>query len=189
MSEFKLKNSFEDVKNNRVVPGGLLKTGVEYFAKDPKLGGELLASIGEACLLEIDNVDQLSTENDMIKLIIQPSIPVILTFKKKRIDCIISEREKEIRNLSLDVIAKLVAENYTQQEIADYINSKKLEKREVSQQTISYRIGKINREYPDLYPEDYKGYNPYKDGTSIITDNTNDDSNNFSDARFADYCD
>ena len=109
----------------------------KMYLVDPERAGELAISAIELIL-----TDQISSDDVMIDMLLTPAQIVndnnVFKYEMK----MENSKQKKIRDMKLVEIAEMMKQGLKQKEIAQKIGT--------TQQNISYRVGVIRAQYPDL---------------------------------------
>lgn len=147
----------------------------KMYLVDPALAGELAISAIELIL-----TDQISSDDVMIDMLLTPAQIVNDNNVSKYEMKMENSKQKKIRDMKLVEIAEMMKKGMKQKEIAEKVGT--------TQQNISYRVGVIRTQYPDLLlPQGSEtadtnenvctnGTNLYKN--KICTNGTNDTNEN-----------
>ena len=132
----------EMFKDNEMRPSGLVFSSVleqikELHQYDPEQAGELAISAIELIL-----TGDMSSDDVNIKIMLAPLRKITEVNVTKYETKVENKRQKKIAEMKLDKIAELLAAGYKQREIGERLG--------LSQQTISYRIDVIKKNYPEL---------------------------------------
>ena len=132
----------EMFKDNEVRPSGLVFSSVleqikELHQYDPEQAGELAISAIELIL-----TGDISSDDVNIKIMLAPLRKITEVNVTKYETKVENKRQKKIAEMKLDKIADLLAAGYKQREIGEKLG--------ISQQTASYRIDVIKKNYPEL---------------------------------------
>ena len=132
----------EMFKDNEMRPSGLVFSSVleqikELYQYDPEQAGELAISAIELIL-----TGDISSDDVNIKIMLAPLRKITEVNVTKYETKVENKRQKKITEMKLDKIADLLAAGYKQREIGERLG--------ISQQTASYRIDVIKKNYPEL---------------------------------------
>ena len=132
----------EMFKDNEMRPSGLVFSSVleqikELHQYDPEQAGELAISAIELIL-----TGDMSSDDVNIKIMLAPLRKITEVNVTKYETKVENKRQKKIAEMKLDKIAELLAAGYKQREIGERLG--------ISQQTTSYRIDIIKKNYPEL---------------------------------------
>ena len=132
----------EMFKDNEMRPSGLVFSSVleqikELHQYDPEQAGELAISAIELIL-----TGDISSDDVNIKIMLAPLRKITEVNVTKYETKVENKRQKKIAEMNLDKIADLLAAGYKQREIGERLG--------ISQQTASYRIDVIKKNYPEL---------------------------------------
>ena len=129
-------NSVE-IRGTGVVLSSMFEQIKKMYAVDPDLAGELAISAIELVL-----TGQISSDDAMIDMLLAPA-KVINDNNVQRYEARKEgSKSKKIKDMKLDDIAELYKNGVKQKEIAERLN--------LTQQTVSYRLGLIKTNYPEL---------------------------------------
>ena len=161
-----------EVRGSGVIMSSVFDQIKKMYAMDPEMAGELAISAIELVL-----TGQFSSDDAMIDMLLAPA-KVINDHNVQRYE-IRKEgsKNKKIKDMKLDEIAEMLKNGMKQKEIAERLH--------ISQQTVSYRMGIIRTQYPELMQN--RGieaaqtilpkYKENLQGNSDIYQNTNDFTN------------
>ena len=132
----------EMFKENEMRPSGLVFSSVleqikELHQYDPEQAGALAISAIELIL-----TGDISSDDVNIKIMLAPLRKITEVNVTKYETKVENKRQKKIAEMKLDKIADLLAAGYKQREIGERLG--------ISQQTASYRIDVIKKNYPEL---------------------------------------
>ena len=132
----------EMFKDNEMRPSGLVFSSVleqikELHQYDPEQAGELAISAIELIL-----TGDISSDDVNVKIMLAPLRKITEVNVTKYETKVENKRQKKIAEMKLDKIADLLAAGYKQREIGERLG--------LSQQTVSYRIDVIKKNYPEL---------------------------------------
>lgn len=144
-----------------------------YSSGQTELAGELAISAIELVL-----TGETSSDNIMIEIMLEPLKAVREKDKAKYDKRTEAKRQKEMEELELVKIAELHKRGYKQKAIAEEIGT--------TQQTISYRLGKIRTDYPELLSENFT--NDTNNTKKTTYDNDNDTVNDNDNVNKVSYC-
>lgn len=137
--------NFKDttIRKSGVIYNSVLEQIKKMYPSDPVKAGELAISAIELVL-----TGEISTDDLMIDVALQA-----LSIQRDRDEDNYNQKEqitkiKKIEDMKLDKIAELYSQKISQKRIGEMLG--------ISQQTISYRIGIINKQYPELLQNDNK---------------------------------
>lgn len=129
-------NSVE-IRGTGVVLSSMFEQIKKMHAVDPDLAGELAISAIELVL-----TGQISSDDAMIDMLLAPA-KVINDNNVQRYEARKEgTKSKKIKDMKLDDIAELYKNGVKQKEIAERLH--------LTQQTVSYRLGLIKTNYPEL---------------------------------------
>ena len=149
----------EQFKDNEIRRSGLIYDSVfeqikQLYAVDPEQAGELAISAIELVLTE-----DISTNDYMISMMLTPLKKMNEINVDRYNTKVENQRQKKIQEMKLDKIAELVAAGFKQREIGERLG--------LSQQIVSYRVGLIKKNYPELLQKNVEDF------TKIQTTNKN----------------
>lgn len=126
-----------EVRGSGVIMSSVFDQVKKMYAVDREMAGELAISAIELVL-----TGQFSSDDAMIDMLLAPA-KVINDHNVQRYE-IRKEgsKNKKIKDMKLDEIAEMLKNGMKQKEIAERLH--------ISQQTISYRMGVIRTQYPEL---------------------------------------
>lgn len=126
-----------EVRGSGVIMSSVFDQIKKMYAMDPEMAGELAISAIELVL-----TGQFSSDDAMIDMLLAPA-KVINDHNVQRYE-IRKEgsKNKKIKDMKLDEIAEMLKNGMKQKEIAERLH--------ISQQTVSYRMGIIRTQYPEL---------------------------------------
>ncbi|MBE6148159.1 MAG: response regulator transcription factor [Firmicutes bacterium] len=132
-------------KDSSVRQSGVIYSGV--FEQIKKLHKQAPEKAGELAISAIEYIltGEMSSDDPYMEIFLQPVVPVIDKDVNNYNEKVSRDLDKRKDKLCLDDIAKLYNEGYKQKEIA-----KKLK---INEKTVSYRMGIIRSEYPELLNE------------------------------------
>ena len=132
-------NSFKDneVRNSALVYNGTWEQIKKLYATNPQQAGELAISAIEMAL-----TGDISSDDFLIGIALE-NMRVISKKNKNKYDQECDrKRANKIASLALDKIAELHLQKMSQIKIGETLN--------IPQQTVSYRLGIIRSEFPEL---------------------------------------
>ena len=126
-----------EVRGSGVIMSSVFDQIKKMYAVDREMAGELAISAIELVL-----TGQFSSDDAMIDMLLAPA-KVINDHNVQRYE-IRKEgsKNKKIKDMKLDEIAEMLKNGMKQKEIAERLH--------ISQQTVSYRMGVIRTQYPEL---------------------------------------
>ena len=137
--------NFKDtaIRKSGVIYNSVLEQIKKMYPSDPAGAGELAISAIELVL-----TGEISSDNLMIDVALQA-----LSIQRDKDEDNYNQKEqitknKKIDDLKLVEIAELYSQKISQKRIGEMLG--------ISQQTVSYRIGIINKDYPELLPNSNK---------------------------------
>ena len=163
-----------EARNSGVIYNSTFEQIKKLYAVDPEKAGELAISAIELVL-----TGQMSSDDVMIDMMLTTIRAINDSNIQKYENKVENSKQKKIREMKLAEIAELMRQGWKQREIGEKLN--------MSQQNVSYRIGIIRAQYPDLLlPQDSKtaqttykqneqfcGMNVVKETESEMENNTN----------------
>ena len=126
-----------EVRNSGVIYSSTLEQIKQLYAVDPEQAGELAIAAIELVL-----TGDISTDDYMINMMLTPMRRLNEINVAKYETKVENQRQKKIQEMKLDKIAELVAAGFKQREIGERLG--------MSQQIVSYRVGLIKKNYPEL---------------------------------------
>ena len=140
----------EQFKDNEIRRSGLIYDSVfeqikQLYAVDPEQAGELAISAIELVLTE-----DISTDDYMISMMLTPLKKMNEINVDRYNTKVENQRQKKIQEMKLDKIAELVAAGFKQREIGERLG--------LSQQIVSYRVGLIKKNYPELLQKNVEDF-------------------------------
>ena len=126
-----------EVRGSGIIMSSVFDQIKKMHAMDPEMAGELAISAIELVL-----TGQISSDDAMIDMLLAPA-KVINDHNVQRYE-IRKEgsKNKKIKEMKLEEIAEMYKNGVKQREIAERLH--------LSQQTVSYRLGLIRTQYPEL---------------------------------------
>lgn len=126
-----------EVRGSGVIMSSVFEQVKKMYAVDPDMAGELAISAIELVL-----TGQFSSDDAMIDMLLAPA-RVINDHNVQRYEVRKEgSKNKKIKDMKLDEIAEMLQKGMKQKEIAERLH--------ISQQTVSYRMGLIRTQYPEL---------------------------------------
>ena len=126
-----------EVRGSGVIMSSVFEQVKKMYAVDPDMAGELAISAIELVL-----TGQFSSDDAMIDMLLAPA-KVINDHNVQRYEVRKEgSKNKKIKDMKLDEIAEMLKNGMKQKEIAERLH--------ISQQTVSYRMGLIRTQYPEL---------------------------------------
>lgn len=150
-----------EVRSSGVIMSSVFDQVKKMYAMDPDMAGELAISAIELVL-----TGQISSDDAMIDMLLAPAKVIndhnVQRYENRKE----GSKNKKIKDMKLDEIAEMLQSGMKQKEIAERLH--------ISQQTVSYRMGLIRTQYPELMQD--RG-----DETAILQTNVNSyqNTNNF----------
>lgn len=130
-----------EVRGTGVVMSSMFEQIKKMHAVDPDLAGELAISAIELVL-----TGQISSDDAMIDMLLAPA-KIITDNNVQRYEARKeNSKGKKIKDMKLDELAELYKAGVRQKEIAERLH--------LTQQTVSYRLGLIKTNYPELLREE-----------------------------------
>lgn len=126
-----------EVRNSGVIYSSTLEQIKQLYAVDPEQAGELAIAAIELVL-----TGDISSDDYMISMMLTPMRRLNEINIAKYETKVENQRQKKIQEMKLDKIAELVAAGFKQREIGERLG--------MSQQIVSYRVGLIKKNYPEL---------------------------------------
>ena len=126
-----------EVRGSGVIMSSVFEQVKKMYAVDREMAGELAISAIELVL-----TGQFSSDDAMIDMLLAPA-KVINDHNVQRYEVRKEgSKNKKIKDMKLDEIAEMLQKGMKQKEIAERLH--------ISQQTVSYRMGLIRTQYPEL---------------------------------------
>ena len=126
-----------EVRGSGVIMSSVFEQVKKMYAMDPEMAGELAISAIELVL-----TDQISSDDAMIDMLLAPAKVIndhnVQRYENRKE----GSKNKKIKDMKLDEIAEMLKNGMKQKEIAERLH--------ISQQTVSYRMGLIRTQYPEL---------------------------------------
>ena len=125
------------VRSSGVIMSSVFDQIRKMHAMDPEMAGELAISAIELVL-----TGQISSDDAMIDMLLAPAKVIndhnVQRYENRKE----GSKNKKIKDMKLDEIAEMLKSGMKQKEIAERLH--------ISQQTVSYRMGLIRTQYPEL---------------------------------------
>lgn len=126
-----------EVRGSGVIMSSVFEQVKKMYAMDPEMAGELAISAIELVL-----TGQISSDDAMIDMLLAPAKVIndhnVQRYENRKE----GSKNKKIKDMKLDEIAEMLKNGMKQKEIAERLH--------ISQQTVSYRMGLIRTQYPEL---------------------------------------
>jgi predicted XRE-type DNA-binding protein len=126
-----------EVRSSGVIMSSVFDQIKKMYAMDPEMAGELAISAIELVL-----TGQISSDDAMIDMLLAPAKVIndhnVQRYENRKE----GSKNKKIKDMKLDEIAEMLQNGMKQKEIAERLH--------ISQQTVSYRMGLIRTQYPEL---------------------------------------
>ena len=126
-----------EVRGSGVIMSSVFDQVKKMYAMDPDMAGELAISAIELVL-----TGQISSDDAMIDMLLAPAKVIndhnVQRYENRKE----GSKNKKIKDMKLDEIAEMLQSGMKQKEIAERLH--------ISQQTVSYRMGLIRTQYPEL---------------------------------------
>ena len=126
-----------EVRGSGVIMSSVFDQIKKMYAMDPDMAGELAISAIELVL-----TGQISSDDAMIDMLLAPAKVIndhnVQRYENRKE----GSKNKKIKDMKLDEIAEMLQNGMKQKEIAERLH--------ISQQTVSYRMGLIRTQYPEL---------------------------------------
>lgn len=126
-----------EVRSSGVIMSSVFDQVKKMYAMDPDMAGELAISAIELVL-----TGQISSDDAMIDMLLAPAKVINDHNVQKYENRKEGSKNKKIKDMKLDEIAEMLQNGMKQKEIAERLH--------ISQQTVSYRMGLIRTQYPEL---------------------------------------
>ena len=132
-------NAFKDepMRQSGIIYNGVLEQIKKLYSVDPELAGELAISAIELVL-----TGGMSTDSTMVELMLEPMKIMVQNNQDKYDQKVSVTKSKKIVEQKLEQIAEMVKSGMKQKRIAEELG--------LTQQVVSYRLGVIKKEYPEL---------------------------------------
>lgn len=154
-----------EVRGSGVIMSSVFEQVKKMYAMDPDMAGELAISAIELVL-----TGQFSSDDAMIDMLLAPAKVIndhnVQRYENRKE----GSKNKKIKDMKLDEIAEMLQSGMKQKEIAERLH--------ISQQTVSYRMGLIRTQYPELMQD-------VRQETAILQTNSNvyQNTNNFTNVQ------
>lgn len=140
----------EQFKDNKIRHTGLIYDSTfeqikQLYAVDPEQAGELAIAAIELVL-----TGDISTDDYIISMMLTPMKRMNEINVDRYNTKVENQRQKKIQEMKLDKIAELVAAGFKQREIGERLG--------LSQQIVSYRVGLIKKNYPELLQKNVEDF-------------------------------
>lgn len=126
-----------EVRSSGVIMSSVFDQVKKMYVMDPDMAGELAISAIELVL-----TGQISSDDAMIDMLLAPAKVIndhnVQRYENRKE----GSKNKKIKDMKLDEIAEMLQNGMKQKEIAERLH--------ISQQTVSYRMGLIRTQYPEL---------------------------------------
>lgn len=126
-----------EIRSSGVIMSSVFEQVKKMYAVDPDMAGELAISAIELVL-----TGQISSDDAMIDMLLAPAKVIndhnVQRYENRKE----GSKNKKIKDMKLDEIAEMLKKGMKQKEIAERLH--------ISQQTVSYRMGLIRTQYPEL---------------------------------------
>lgn len=132
-------NAFKDmpIRQSGIVYNGVLEQVKKLYQVNPELAGELAISA-----LELVLTGDISSDDTMVELMLEPTKIMVQNNQDKYDQKVSITKSKKIIEQKLEQIAEMVKSGMRQKQIAQELG--------LTQQVVSYRLGVIKKEYPEL---------------------------------------
>ena len=131
-----------EMRNSGVIYNSTFEQIKQLYEVDPEKAGELAISAIELVL-----TGEVSSDDMMVSMLLTPIKKINETNQARYDSRVENTKQKKITEQKLDKIATLLNSGVKQKEIAEQLN--------LSQQMVSYRIGVIRSNYPELLAKDF----------------------------------
>ena len=174
-----------EVRNTGIIYSSTFEQIKKLYAMSPEQAGEFAIAAIELVL-----TGEVSSDDYMIELMLEPTKKLNENNRNKYESKVENARNKKITDMKLDKIAEMANKGMRQREIGEKLG--------LSQQIISYRMGIIRTQFPDLLDE-----SPHKNTSNstkiqinepeisqTVYKNTNDtnSTNNTNNENFVQIC-
>ena len=150
-----------EVRSSGVIMSSVFDQVKKMYAMDPDMAGELAISAIELVL-----TGQISSDDAMIDMLLAPAKVIndhnVQRYENRKE----GSKNKKIKDMKLDEIAEMLKNGMKQKEIAERLH--------ISQQTVSYRMGVIRTQYPELMQDR---------GTETANSNVYQNTNSFTNVQ------
>lgn len=166
------------MRNSGVIYNSTFEQIKKLYGADPEKAGELAISAIELVLC-----GEISSDDMLVDLMLAPIKKINESNHIKHDAKVNSAKEKRMYDLKLDAIAELCRQGFKQREIGSRLN--------LSQQIISYRMGIIRSEYPELLQTNYKQNQENTNDTNNLQTKYKQNTNNTKiqkDTKFVQTC-
>ena len=126
-----------EIRNSGIVYSSTFEQIKKLYEADPEAAGELAIAAIELVL-----TGDISSDDMMVGLLLEPMRKINENNQVRYDNKVESSKNKKMIDMKLDKIAEMVNKGMRQREIGEALG--------LSQQNVSYRIGLIKSNYPDL---------------------------------------
>lgn len=146
-----------EIRNSGIIYSSTFEQIKKLYEADPEAAGELAIAAIELVL-----TGDISSDDMMVGLLLEPMRKINENNQVRYDNKVESSKNKKMIDMKLDKIAEMVNKGMRQREIGEALG--------LSQQNVSYRIGLIKSNYPDLL--NGKTAKKSEDSTKIQTNST-----------------
>ncbi len=146
-----------EIRNSGIIYSSTFEQIKKLYEADPEAAGELAIAAIELVL-----TGDISSDDMMVGLLLEPMRKINENNQVRYDNKVESSKNKKMIDMKLDKIAEMVNKGMRQREIGEALG--------LSQQNVSYRIGLIKSNYPDLLTG--KAAKKNEDSTKIQTNPT-----------------
>ena len=126
-----------EIRNSGIIYSSTFEQIKKLYEADPEAAGELAIAAIELVL-----TGDISSDDMMVGLLLEPMRKINENNQVRYDNKVESSKNKKMIDMKLDKIAEMVNKGMRQREIGEVLG--------LSQQNVSYRIGLIKSNYPDL---------------------------------------
>ena len=126
-----------EIRNSGIIYSSTFEQIKKLYEADPEAAGELAIAAIELVL-----TGDISSDDMMVSLLLEPMRKINENNQVRYDNKVESSKNKKMIDMKLDKIAEMVNKGMRQREIGEALG--------LSQQNVSYRIGLIKSNYPDL---------------------------------------
>jgi predicted transcriptional regulator len=126
-----------EIRNSGIIYSSTFEQIKKLYEADPEAAGELAIAAIELVL-----TGDISSDDMMVGLLLEPMRKINENNQVRYDNKVESSKNKKMIDMKLDKIAEMVNKGMRQREIGEALG--------LSQQNVSYRIGLIKSNYPDL---------------------------------------
>ena len=130
------------IRQSGIVYNGVLEQIKKLYQVNPDLAGELAISAIELVL-----TGEISSDDTMVELMLEPTRIMVQSNQDKYDQKVEATKSKKMVEQKLDQIAEMIRGGMKQKQIAERLG--------LTQQVVSYRLGVIKRDYPELLSDEF----------------------------------